>query len=51
MSKREDSKLRDTAIKVLIATSSCKELVGALVACDPTSHTSKAWTIVSLGLT
>lgn len=51
MSKREDSKLRDAANKILTATLSCKDIISAIVALDPTGHASSAWTVVSLGLT
>ncbi|GKZ25265.1 hypothetical protein AbraIFM66951_003861 [Aspergillus brasiliensis] len=51
MSKREDSGLRDAASKILAAALSCKEIVSAVVAFDPTGHASSAWTVVSLGLT
>lgn len=51
MSKRGDSQLRDTASKILTATLSCKDIISAIVAFDPTGHASSAWTVVSLGLT
>lgn len=51
MSKREDSQLRDAANKILAATLSCKDIISAIVALDPTGHASSAWTVVSLGLT
>lgn len=51
MSKRRDSQLRDAANKVLTASLSCKEIISAIVAFDPTSHASSVWTVVSLGLT
>ncbi|BCS01057.1 uncharacterized protein AKAW2_51398A [Aspergillus luchuensis] len=51
MSKRGDSQLRDAASKILTATLSCKDIISAIVAFDPTGHASSAWTVVSLGLT
>ncbi|RAH57163.1 WD40 repeat-like protein [Aspergillus piperis CBS 112811] len=51
MSKRGDSRLRDAANKILTATLSCKDIISAIVAFDPTAHASSAWTVVSLGLT
>ncbi|OJZ87399.1 hypothetical protein ASPFODRAFT_715006 [Aspergillus luchuensis CBS 106.47] len=51
MSKRGDSRLRDAANKILTATLSCKDIISAIVAFDPTAYASSAWTVVSLGLT
>ncbi|GLA05581.1 hypothetical protein AnigIFM60653_006074 [Aspergillus niger] len=51
ISRRGDSQLRDAANKILTATLSCKEIISAIVAFDPTGHASSAWTVVSLGLT
>ncbi|OJI81247.1 hypothetical protein ASPTUDRAFT_58544 [Aspergillus tubingensis CBS 134.48] len=51
MSKRGDTQLRDAASKILTATLSCKDIISAIVAFDPTGHASSAWTVVSLGLT
>ncbi|GLA82247.1 hypothetical protein AtubIFM56815_006429 [Aspergillus tubingensis] len=51
MSRGGDSRLRDAASKILTATLSCKDIISAIVAFDPTAHASSAWTVVSLGLT
>lgn len=49
--EKEDINLRDVAQRLLNATLSFKDIISALVTFDPTSHTSSAWTIISLGLT
>jgi hypothetical protein len=49
--QRVDEKLREYSQKIINAALSFKDIVGAVVASDPTHHAAGVWAIVSLGLT
>ncbi|KAL4756596.1 uncharacterized protein BDW70DRAFT_164328 [Aspergillus foveolatus] len=49
--QKADRRLRESSHKVINAALSFKDIIGTVVASDPTHHAASAWAIVSLGLT
>ncbi|KAE8135482.1 WD40-repeat-containing domain protein [Aspergillus pseudotamarii] len=49
--KGEDINVRDSALKIVSATLSFQDIIGAAVGCDPTGYAGKVWGIISVGLT
>ncbi|KAF5856561.1 hypothetical protein ETB97_007212 [Aspergillus alliaceus] len=50
-SKGADISIRDSALKIVSATLSFQDIIGAVIACDPTGYSGKVWGLVSVGLT
>ncbi|OGM44087.1 NACHT and WD40 domain protein [Aspergillus bombycis] len=49
-SRGDDINIRDSALKIVSATLSFTDIIGAVAAFDPTGYADRVWRLVSLGL-